>query len=42
LPAIGSTIMPRNAWLRPVLVLNSSIELHRYLHAQQATATKTM
>jgi hypothetical protein len=42
LPAIGSTIMPRNAWLSPVFVLNSSIELHKYLQAQQAAATRSM
>jgi hypothetical protein len=41
LPAIGSTIIPRKAWLSPVLVLNSSIELHRNLQAQQVAAPES-
>lgn len=35
LPAMGSTIMPRKAWLSPVLALNSSIELHRNLQGSR-------
>lgn len=37
LPAIGSTMIPRKAWLRPVWALNSSILLQRYLHSRKVT-----
>lgn len=34
LPAMGSTMIPRKAWLSPVCALNSSILPHRNLQAQ--------